>query len=224
MVSGLVGSEAGLRHKGNAGIFFCLLFGLLISHGEVSAGDAVARISAVKGDVKRKTPGDEKGVSCRAGETISVGDLLSTGPGSGVQLVMTDDSVIDLSSSTRLRVNQYSFDSSKERRTANIKVLEGMARFIVYKELRESRFMVETEAAQTSFSSSDLVVRTALDSTTIAVLHGSAVVRNALKFIIGDVNLSDNQVTVVKSKTPPSQPSIITAQQRRILLKDAKNF
>ncbi len=202
---------------------------LLLSHGEASAGDgAIARITAVRGEVKSRPPGNEKGSSCHVGDTISVGDLLSTGKDSSAQLVMTDDSVINLSSSTKMRVDQYSYDPSGDppggRRTANVNVLEGMARFIVYKDLRESSFRVKTPQSLTIFSAADLVAQASPGRTTVAVLRGGVSVWNAKPLVVGEVRLSDNQMTAVNAAAPPAQPSVMTLQQRRIFLKDAKNF
>ena len=215
--------------RGRAGLFFWLCLILLLSHGEASAGDgAIARITAMRGEVKSRPPGNEKGSACHVGDTISVGDLLSTGKDSSAQLVMTDDSVINLSSFTGMRVDQYSFDPAGDsqggRRTANVKVLEGMARFIVYKDLRESSFRVRTAQSLTIFSAADLVAQVYPDRTIVAVLRGGVSVRNVKPLVVGEVRLSDNQMTAVNATAPPAQPSVLTLQQRRSFLKDAKNF
>jgi len=189
-----------------------------------AAGETSGRMTVVRGEVALKRPGTEKIIPMRVGDTVYVGDLLQTGKDSGAQMVLTDESVVNISSMTSIRMNQYAFDAQEYRRTAVARVLEGMARFIVHKQQKKASFTIETSHAAVSFAYADLVVKTSAAESTIAVLDGGVSVRNSSPLIIGQVGLGDNEMTVVRAKTPPSIPSVITSQQRRIYSKDAKQF
>jgi hypothetical protein len=58
----------------------------------------------------------------------------------------------------------------------------------------------------------------------IAVLGSSLNVRNSLPYVIGNVNVGLNQRTMVKEKSPPTVPEIITPKERKEYLQDLKQI
>ncbi len=206
-------------------LLLLLLLSLALLPGELCAsGEVTGRMTLVRGEVNVRRPGSEKPVPMHAGDMLYVGDLLQTGRDAGAQVVLTDESVVNVSSRTSLRMNQYAFDPRIHRRTAVAKVLEGRARFIVHKQQKESSFKIETAHVLAVFSYADLVVSAKADESAVAVLDGGVSVKNSSELIVGQVRLGDNQTTVVRAKTPPAIPTVLTSQQRRIYSKDAKYF
>ncbi|MBA4373829.1 MAG: hypothetical protein C0402_13335 [Thermodesulfovibrio sp.] len=204
-------------------LFFFLFFGCL-NQDLSAAGEGPGRITVVRGEVGIRRPGAEKILPVRVGDMVYVGDILQSGRESGAQMVLTDDSVVNISSLTSIRLNQYAFDAGESRRTAVVKVIEGMARFIIHKQQKKASFTVETSHAVVSFSYADLVIQASTDETAVAVLDRGVSVKNSSLLVVGQVRLGDNEMTVVRAKTPPSIPSVLTSQQRRIYSKDAKHF
>ncbi|MBI4653452.1 MAG: FecR domain-containing protein [Nitrospirae bacterium] len=190
------------------------------------AADAlVGKLILIDGTVTIKRTGLEKAVAAKEGDDISVTDILQTGKDSRAQIVFTDDSVINMSSEAGLRVNQYVYDSVSNRRKAVVKVLKGKTRFVIHKyRSRGSGFTVETDKALVTANIADFVVAVLPAETEVAVLDSGVSVKNISFLTVGVIRLSVNQKTIVKEKTPPSQPSVITLQQRRAYIKDVHNF
>jgi hypothetical protein len=190
------------------------------------AADApVGRLILIDGTVTIKRTGIEKTVAAKEGDDISVTDILQTGKNSRAQIVFTDDSVVNMSSEAGLRVNQYVCDSANNRRNAVVKVLKGKARFVIYKyRSRDSGFRVETDKALVTADIADFVVAASPAETEVAVLDNNVSVKNISFLTVGVIRLGANQKTIVKEKTPPSQPSVITLQQRRAYSKDVRDF
>ena len=131
---------------------------------------------------------------------------------------------MNLGPGSAVRVNQYSFDEASGRRTTIVRVIEGKTRFVVYK-LRSpgSSFRIDTgNALIVPGGFADLVVLTSPGRTDVAVLDHGLNVRNSLPYVIGNVNVGVNQLTVVKEKEPPSMPVVISPQERKEWLKDVK--
>jgi ferric-dicitrate binding protein FerR (iron transport regulator) len=139
-------------------------------------------------------------------------------------MTLTDDSFMNLGPGSAVRVNQYSFDATTDRRTAVIRVIQGKTRIVIYKlRSRGSSFRVETGCALvTAGGFADLVVLAAPGRTDVAVLDQGIVVRNSLPYVIGDVRVGVNQRTIVKEKSPPTAPEVITPRERKDWLKDLK--
>ena len=215
-----------IKIKKAAIIFLGAIVVLFFLQVECFAADSpVGKLTFVQGVVTIKKDGIENKIIARVGDSISSGNVLETRKNSRAQVVLTDDSVINLSSGAALRVNQYAFEKKNDRRTAIIKVLEGKARFIVYKQRsKESSFKVETSHALISAGTGDFIAEVSDKETEVAVLDGGVSVSNSFYLTVGKVWIGANQKIVVKEKTPPSGASVITSQQRRTYSKDANQF
>ena len=160
----------------------------------------------------------------RQGDAVAVGDLFETGKDARAQALLTDGTVVNLSTGTAARILQYSFDPASTRRTAVVKLAGGKARFIVPAR-KNSRFTVESvQAAATATAAADFVALVAPDATTVTALDGTVKVKNISDLVVGDVDLWSNQTTVVGARTAPAHPAPIVPQQRREYRRDARDF
>lgn len=206
-------------------IFLFILLSLVFQPKDVhAAGEAAGKLTVVRGSVTVKRPGNEKLLPARAGDTLFVGDILKTGTESAARAVLTDDSSVTLSSATAVRINQYAFEAATGRRTAAAKVLDGKARFVVALQNRESFFRVETAHALIAAWAADFVAVVFPEETDVVVLDRGVSVKNISQLIVNEVDLESNQKTVVKSRTQPSRPAVVTSEERRKLIRDAKHF
>ncbi len=172
-----------------------------------------------------KRPGSDQ-VAARRGDAVAVGDDIRTGRDSAAQVTFSDDSFVNLFPQSALRVNQYSFEAEENRRTARIRVLGGRARFVLYK-IRSSRsvFCVQTDSTTViSGLLGDFGVMTAPSETEVAVLAQSVRVRNSSDLVVGEMSLGVNQKTVIREKTPPAAPGILTPAERKKYLKNVRRF
>jgi len=218
---------------------FFLFFFIFSFVNSVAADVPVGKLAIVRGKVTVRKAGAEKRTVAGAGHCdVFVGDILQTEKDSMSQVVFTDDSFINMSSATALMIKQYIYEPENnsalankgcngcyDRRKAIIKVLAGKARFIIYKQRnRESSFNVETNSASVKAVIADFGVAVLPDETEVAVLDGVVTVKNISLLTVGKIRLRINQKAVVREKAPPSKPSIITPQQRRMYIKDVYNF
>lgn len=205
--------------------FFCLIplvFLGLMGH-LFAADDSAGIVTKVRGQVTARKTGDEKAAALRAGDAITVGQILQSARGAAAQLVLTDDSVINVLPATTLQVGQYAYSAVENRRSAVIKVIDGSARFIAYKRRSgDSRFAVLTEQVRIGAGISDFFVMVSGKTTEVANVGPSLSVENISPLVVGRVQLGSNQRSTIAEKAPPSQPSTITPEQRRKYLKDAE--
>ncbi|MDP3029167.1 MAG: FecR family protein [Deltaproteobacteria bacterium] len=196
---------------------------LFFSPVDSMAADApVGKLAIVSGKVTVKRAGAEKR-TVAAGHYVFVGDIVQTEKNSMSRVVFTDDSFINLSSATALMIRQFTFDPEENRRTAIMKVLGGMARFVIYKQ-RNGSFNVETNSASVRANIADFGVAVLPDETEVAVLDGAVSVENISPLTIGKIRLGINQKTIVREKTPPSEPVTLSLKQRKVYLKDVLRF
>ena len=102
---------------------FLLLFPLLF--GSVSAWAVVGRILSFEGDVQIN------GQQVTSDSVLNLDDTVATGPDASVQIVLSDNSVLDLDGNSQIDINDYSFNASEsEKNTSQISVLAGTLRYV----------------------------------------------------------------------------------------------
>lgn len=201
---------------------------LLMLWVSASAGATVAdigKVTVLRGHATVRRPGQETGTSAVKGSSVRVGDVLATGPDGLCQFALTDDSFITLAGESAVRVNQYSFDASSDRRTAVIQLLAGKARFVIFRSRTGgSRFRVETETAAIDPNmTADFVVTVKADDTVVAVLEQGLRIRNRSTLYVGEVRLSGDQRTSVSRGKPPLRPDFYSHGERKKMLSEFRN-
>jgi hypothetical protein len=100
-----------------------LLIPLLI--GSVGAWAGVGRILSFDGDVL------VNGQQVTAATVLNKDDTVATGPDASVQIILSDNSVLDLEGDSEIDINDYSFNpSDPEENTSQISVLAGTLRYV----------------------------------------------------------------------------------------------
>ena len=190
----------------------------------LSAEPEIGSITAVRGIVTLKRPGSGNHLVVREGTAFKIGDVIETGGASAAQLTLADDSFMNMGPDSAVRVSQFSFDPVTDRRTTIIRLIEGKTRFIVYKlRFPGSSFAVEAgNALVTTGGLADFLALTSSGQAELIVLDRGLKVKNSLPYVVGEVRVEVNQRTIVKEKSPPTVPVVITPQERRNWLKDLK--
>lgn len=205
-------------------LLFFVLAVLACSEADAEVGEA-GLVVGLSGSASITRPGQGRPTLLKQNDRISIADSIETGVDSRLQLLLSDGTVITLSQQCTARIAQYSFDTMSKRRTGVLHVKRGMLRMTLPERLHgESRFTIDTSHSRVVAHQADVVVTVTAEQTSIATLNGSVRVSNCSNVIVGSISLGVNQFTTVTPKQPPSAPSLLSQQQRRIYTKDARYF
>jgi hypothetical protein len=93
--------------------------------GSAGAWAGVGRILSFDGDVF------VNGQQVTAATVLNKDDTVATGPDASVQIILSDNSVLDLDGDSEIDINDYSFNPSEpEENTSQISVLAGTLRYV----------------------------------------------------------------------------------------------
>jgi hypothetical protein len=93
--------------------------------GSASAWSAVGRILSFEGDVQ------VNGQQVTSDTVLNLDDTVVTGTDASVQIVLSDNSVLDLDGNSQIDINDYSFNATEpEENTSQISVLAGTLRYV----------------------------------------------------------------------------------------------
>ena len=186
-----------------------------------SSDKNIGTVVRAQGDVHCTRPGVAGFLKLKVGSVVQVADTLETGRDSRLQLLLSDNSVINMSAATVLRISQYSFDREKSRRTAVVLIKKGTARFILHEARKDgSALRIETGQAMIQASIADMVVEVGGQQTGIFTLSGNVGARNISNLVIGNVRIGENYCSMIREKAPPSVPTLLSPQQRRSYIRD----
>ena len=197
---------------------FPIVFLVLLLAAECPAGNApIAQITNVHGTVTINRPGLGRPIAAEQGSDVRVGDEVGTSEGASAQITFSDGSFMNLAQASSIRVNQYAFDETQNRRTVRSRVISGTVRFVAHRPMGPgSLLFVECGSAEiTAWSLADFAVIVSPETAEVVVLRGGVGVKNTSPLIVGDVSLGVSQRTVVRGKTPPAQPDIISPAERK---------
>ncbi len=182
----------------------------------------IGMVTAQCGETNIKRPGMDGTLKGSRGVVIRVGDIIRTGAQGSCQIALSDESFLSFSGMTSVRVNQYAFDEKENRRTAQVQIIEGRMRVVIFQpRAGGSRFRVETDTATIDPEGiSDFVVTADPERSNILVLHKGLRVRNRSPLYVGEFWIGENQETAVGRNRPPLPPRPVTLTKRRQLLEE----
>jgi hypothetical protein len=101
------------------------LFLPLLLMVSINAWSTDGRILSFEGDVR------VNGEPVAADTLLSRDDTVTTGPGSSVKIVLSDNSVLDLEEGSEILISDYSFNPSEpEANTSKVDILAGTLRYV----------------------------------------------------------------------------------------------
>ena len=102
----------------------------------LAAGGAVAQtatVGAVRGSVQlvsAGSPANAQGQTVRLGQEVRIGDRIVTGPDSGLQLVLPDQSAFTIGPNSSMTIDEFVFEPASGRGSMTASVARGTFRFV----------------------------------------------------------------------------------------------
>jgi hypothetical protein len=216
------------------GLILVLILGLGLSAW--ASAEVVGHITKVQGRVDLLKGGKLPATPVKLQDAVEPGDVLRAKSLSRAQITFIDNTIITLSSGSRLAIKAYEFDPVKKKRNAVLRIFQGLAHVVVSKvfKMEEPDFIFETHTAVLGVRGTDFGVRLQPNSSTILNFKGLVQVANIFPEVgqlsrrtskvayafppLGSHNsvlLKDMQGCTVAVNLPPTVPFTLTAEDRK---------
>jgi len=186
----------------------CLLIVLLVGlmPSAVPGADKAGDIVFLKGAVLIER--DARSRNAELGAPVMQGDTITTSANSMGKILFKDDSVITITPSGSFSVNEYLYNMAGNRSQSLFKLLYGKLRAVVGR----SSLTLETPTAVVGVKGTvfDIWFDSATHTTYVAVLEGSAELRNIRREIAGFQIVTGGHSSSVSSGEPPKPPKPYT--------------
>lgn len=182
------------------------LCGLVLTATMASAQTEVGSVASAVGTLEVQRAKSKTWQAIFVGAPILLGDELRTGADAGARVVLRDDTVIDLGSTTRIEVARLAADAEAQRQRALVKLGQGQARVLLGARdgATRGRFELETPTAVAGGRTAAFVVRyDPKGHTDIIGLEGTTEVQGTLGVLEEAAQVAPQQWTrVVKGRLP----------------------
>ena len=142
--------------------------------------DVVGRLTQVEGRVDLLKGGQLPANPVKLDDGVQPGDVLRTKSQSTAQITFIDNSILNISPESRVAIESYMFDASNEKRSAVLKLFQGLAHVVVNKVFTsaEPDFIIKTHTAIMGVRGTEFGIRLQPNSSTILNLEGAVQVGN----------------------------------------------
>ncbi len=188
---------------------------LLLVAGFSAAVHAADVPPAAAGTITAVIPKDyiERGKSVeevQKGAPVFWKDIIRTEAGGRVRIGLTDGSILNIGSQTRIQIVRQDEASQQSELT----LLYGKVRATVVKRTRDGgSFQVRSAQAVAGVIGTEEYIDATPSATVILALHGAVAVRSSNAAIEGTVVLEPGQLTVVLDNQPPQPPRHATVEE-----------
>jgi hypothetical protein len=192
---------------------------------QASDGKAVGKITAVKGEVLIFHKDSTKGIQAKIKDVVYQFDTIQTMKESRVQMLMEDDSLINLGENARIYLKEYIYIPEEDRRSAALDLLSGKGRFIVGKLYagRDSKFQVNTSTSVIGVRDTHFIVWVVSpELTTVITIDGTVVAKNVLETLICESAVGKDYSCEIASNKCPTAPTIVPAEEIQKILMDVQ--
>ena len=202
---------------------FLLLFTLCsaLLPGAAAGAEAVGRVASVEGEADVLRGGALPAVPLKAGDSVSVGDVVRTKSDARVEIVFEDGTVLRVAPRSRIDISEYEPGSR-----GTIRLPRGKIQAVVNKDLAKkaglkepNRFEVHTPNAVAGVRGTDFFVYHSRNVTGVLVREGTVYTFNPeVPKVV--VNVPAGTITTVSPKSAPQPPRPATEAEMKGLEKE----
>jgi len=185
----------------------------------------VGKVISMKGEVLIVHKDEAKGIKVKVSDAVYQYDTIQTLKDSRVQILMEDDSLINLGENAKIYLKEYIYTPEENRRSSTLDLLSGKARFIVGKifTARDSKFQVNTPTSVIGVRDTYFIVWVVSpELTTVITMDGAVVAKNVSETLVCESVVGKNYSCQITSLKCPTTPTIIPTEEMEKILMDTK--
>lgn len=186
------------------------LIGAMCVARVAAAQTEVGRVASAVGTLEVQRAAAKSWQKIFVGAPVLLGDSLRTAPDAGARIVLRDDTVIDLGSATRIKIERLAVDAEGQRQRALVRMSDGQARVLLGARDGDKRgpFELETATAIAGGRTAAFVVRYDAKGqhTDVVGLEGATEVQGTIGVLESAAQVGPQQWTRVAKGRLPSPP------------------
>ena len=145
------------------------------------AEEPIGYVTSLKGDVSVIHAGEREKTSLGLSDPVYLGDIIQTGANSKIQILMEDESLLNLGEKARITIKDHMYQPEKDLRSSIYKLIRGKVRVVVGKLFSDpaSSLEVETPTSIIGIRMTEFIVWVVSPELTVVItLDGEVIAKN----------------------------------------------
>jgi hypothetical protein len=192
------------------------------SNTVLAQGQPIGKVTTLTGAVEVRHQGETEWAALKLNDSISFMDTVRTQENSRTQILMEDDSLLNLGEGAELTIREHIYQPDRDRRSSLFSLASGKIRVLVGKVFasEDSSFGVETPTSVIGIRLTQFIVWVASpELTTVVTLDGEVLAKNIRPDLICEEIVAKNYSSQIARDACPTLPEQLPAEEmERILL------
>jgi hypothetical protein len=185
--------------------------------------EPIGKVTALTGKAEAKRAGETEWVALKLNDAIYFKDTIRTAEKTRVQILMEDDSLLNLGEDARLTIREHIYQPDKDRRSSLFSLTKGKVRVLVGKAFgsSDSSFGVETPTSVIGIRLTQFIVWVVSQQlTTVVTLDGEVLAKNVNPAVVCDQVIGKNYSSQIPQDSCPTTPVEVPAEEIEQILLD----
>jgi hypothetical protein len=206
-------------------LLMILIVALCAPYAFALTGEPIGQITSLKGEVSAIHAGESKKSALELNAPVHLGDTIQTAASSKVQILMEDDSLLNLGEKASIILKDHIYQPEKNLRDSVYKLIRGKVRVVVGKLFSDpdSDLEVETPTSVIGIRMTEFIVWVVSPELTIVItLKGAVIARNIRSDLICSETVHEGyESQIARDACPTATEKSPTEKMEDILLETA---
>lgn len=191
------------------------------------AKEPIGYITSLKGDVSVTRSGEREKNALVLNDPVYLGDTIYTTARSKVQILMEDDSLLNLGEKARITIREHIYQPEKDLRGSVYKLVRGKVRVVVGKLFSDpdSRLEVETPTSIIGIRMTEFIVHIVSPELTVVItLDGEVIARNIRPDLVCVETVAAGYESRIAKDACPTTPAKTPAEKMEEILLETEAY
>jgi len=191
------------------------------------AGEPIGHVTSLKGGVSVTRAGEQEKNTLELNNPVYLGDTIYTAARSKIQILMEDDSLLNLGENARITIKEHLYQPEKDLRSSVYKLIRGKVRVLVGKFFGDpdSRLEVETPTSVIGIRMTEFIVHVVSPELTVVItLDGKVIAKNIRPDLICVETVPKGYESQIAKDACPTAPAKTPAEKIEEILLETEAY
>jgi len=204
-----------------------VILALVSHHASAFAGGAIGYVTSLKGEVSIIRAGEHEENTLAINGAINLGDTILTAARSKTQILMEDDSLLNLGENTRITIKEHMYQPENDFRGSVYKLIRGKIRVVVGRLFSDanSHLKVETPTSIIGIRMTEYIVHVVSPELTVVItIDGEVIAKNIRADLVCEEVVVKGYESKIAKDTCPTAPSRTPVEKMEEILLETEAY
>lgn len=191
------------------------------------AEEPIGYVTSLKGDVSVIHAGEREKTSLGLSDPVYLGDIIQTGANSKIQILMEDESLLNLGEKARITIKDHMYQPEKDLRSSIYKLIRGKVRVVVGKLFSDpgSHLEVETPTSIIGIRMTEFIVWAVSPELTVVIaLDGKVIAKNIRSDLVCVETVPAGYASQIAKDACPTAPAKTPSEKMEEILIETEAY